>query len=117
VPGAVGLEPSDFAGAVPGHCGEKFAAAVDDPQRGVAEFDGDDAPGVRQADVDALAGDLDAATAGYLPLDDRAGGRQRQRPGQPHALQLVPLGAAHLPPGNRPSLTGEPLHDGASYRS
>jgi hypothetical protein len=56
VPGAVGLESADFAGAVPGHCGEKFAAAVDDPQRGAAEFDGDDAPGVRQADVDALAG-------------------------------------------------------------
>jgi hypothetical protein len=55
VPGAVGLEPADFAGAVPGHCGEKFAAAVDDPQRGVAGFDGDDAPGVWQADMDALA--------------------------------------------------------------
>jgi hypothetical protein len=44
---AVGLEPSDLAGAVPGHRGEQLAVAVDDPQRGIAEFDGDDAPGER----------------------------------------------------------------------
>jgi hypothetical protein len=67
---AVGLEPADLAACVPGHGGEQLAVAVDDPQRGVAEFDTDDAPGVGQADMDTLAGDLDAAAAGDLALDD-----------------------------------------------
>src|SRR5215831_13037746 len=74
---AVGLEPADLAGAVPGHSGDQLAVRADDPQGGVAGLDGDDAPGVRQADVDALAGDLDAAAAGHLPLDDQPGGWQR----------------------------------------
>jgi hypothetical protein len=69
------ISPVLFLGTVV----RSFAVAVDDAQRGVAEFDGDGAPGVRQADVDALAGDLDAAAAGYPALDDRAGGRERLR--------------------------------------
>jgi hypothetical protein len=54
---------------------------VDDPQRGDAELDGDGLPGVGEADLDALAGDLDAAAAGYLPLDSSAGRRERVWPG------------------------------------
>jgi hypothetical protein len=41
--------------------------------KGVAEFDDGGLRGVRRADMDAPAGDPDAA-AGYLPLDERAGG-------------------------------------------
>ena len=74
LPGSVGLEPADLAGAAPGHGGEQLPVTVDDPQRSTAQFDGDDLPGVGQADLDALAGDLDAAAAGYLPLDGQAGG-------------------------------------------
>ena len=50
LPGSVGREPADLAGSVPGHGGEQLAVGAGDPQRGVAGFDGDDAPGVRQAD-------------------------------------------------------------------
>jgi hypothetical protein len=39
-----------------------------DPQGRVAEFDGDGLAGVAEAGLDALAGDLDAAAAGDLPL-------------------------------------------------
>jgi hypothetical protein len=41
LPGAVGLEPADLAGAVSGHGGDQLAVLVDDPQNGVAELDGD----------------------------------------------------------------------------
>jgi hypothetical protein len=53
----MGLEPGDLAGAGPGHDGEQLAVTVDDSQGGVAGLDGDDAPGVGQADLDVLAGD------------------------------------------------------------
>jgi hypothetical protein len=46
---------------------------------------------VAEADLDALAGDLDAAAAGDLPLDGQAGLRQRVWPGEADALQPVPL--------------------------
>ena len=48
LPGSVGLEPADLAGAVPGHGAEQLPVTVDDPQRGTAQFDGDDLPGVGQ---------------------------------------------------------------------
>jgi hypothetical protein len=57
LPGSVGLEPADLAVSVPRHGGEQLAVGVGDPQRAVAEFDGDDLPGVGQADLDVLAGD------------------------------------------------------------
>jgi hypothetical protein len=52
----MGIEPGDLAGAVPGHDGEQLAVTVDDSEGGVAGLDGDDAPGVGQADLDVLAG-------------------------------------------------------------
>ena len=109
----MGLEPADLAGAVPGHGGEQLAVRVGDPQRGVAGFDGDDAPGMGQADLDALAGDPDGAAAGDLPLDDRAGGRQRLRAGQPDALQLVPLAGRDRARQGAPqhAVLGEDVHD------
>ncbi len=90
----MGLEPADLAGAGSGHGGEQLAVRIDDLQGGVVEFDADDLPGVGQADLDALAGDPDAAAAGHLPLDGQAGGRQRLRPGKPDALQLCAAGRA-----------------------
>lgn len=59
---------------------------ADDPQGRVAEFDGDGLAGVAEADLDALAGNLDAAAAGDLPLDGQAGLRQRVWPGEADAL-------------------------------
>jgi hypothetical protein len=47
--------------------------------------------GVAQAGLDALAGDLDAAATGDLPLDSQARLRQKVWPGEAHALQAVPL--------------------------
>jgi hypothetical protein len=55
---------------------------ADDPQGRVAGFDGDGLGG-----VDALAGDLDAAAAGDLPLDGQAGLRQRVWPGEADTLR------------------------------
>jgi streptomycin 6-kinase len=65
----VGLEPADLAGSVPRHGGDQLDEAVDDPQAGVAEVDGDGLAGVGHADLDALPGDLDAAAAGDFALD------------------------------------------------
>jgi hypothetical protein len=81
LPRSVGLEPADLT--VPGaqDRGEQLAVLVDDPQGGVTEFDGDGLAGVGEADLDALAGDLDSSAAGYPPLDGQAGGRERLRAG------------------------------------
>jgi hypothetical protein len=64
---------------------------IDDRQGGVTELDGDGLAGVAEANPDPLAGYLDAAAAGHLPLDVEAGGRQRLRSGEADALELVPL--------------------------
>ena len=55
---------------------------IDDPQAGAAEFNGDGLASVAEAGLDALARDLDAAAAGYPPLDCQAGRRERVWPGE-----------------------------------
>jgi hypothetical protein len=64
---------------------------VDDPQGGAVEFGGDNLAGVGEADLDALAGYLDAAAAGDLPLDSLGLWREWFWPGEADALELVPL--------------------------
>jgi hypothetical protein len=46
---------------------------------------------VADADLDALAGDLDSAAAGDLPADSQGRLRQRVGAGKADALQPVPL--------------------------
>ena len=46
---------------------------------GVGEFDGDGLACMSHADLDTLAGDLDAAPAGDPPLDDQSRSWQRLR--------------------------------------
>jgi hypothetical protein len=53
---------------------------IDDPQAGAVEFNGDGLASVSEANLDALARDLDAAAAGYPPLDCQAGLWQRSGP-------------------------------------
>jgi hypothetical protein len=64
---------------------------VDDPQGRVGKLDGDDHACVTEADLDVLAGDLDAAAAGYPPLDCRAELWQRAGPDEADAWPPVPL--------------------------
>jgi hypothetical protein len=59
---SVGLEPADLALAIAGHSGDQLSVLIDDSQAGVSHLDGDELSCVGQADLDALAGDLDAAT-------------------------------------------------------
>jgi hypothetical protein len=65
----VGLEPADLAAGGTRDGGDQLAVLVHDAQGGVAELDGDGLPAVAEADLDALAGDLDAAAAGDPPLN------------------------------------------------
>lgn len=88
---------------------------ADDPQARVAEFDGDGLAGMAEADLDALAGDLDAAAAGDLPLDGQAGLRQRVWPGKADALQTVPLAGRDRAGQGAPqdAVLGDDVHDPA----
>jgi hypothetical protein len=83
------------------------------PQGGLFEFDGDRLAGVGEADLDALAADLDAAAAGDLPPDGQAGLRERVRSGEADALQPVPLagldGAGQRPPQD--AVLRDDVHD------
>ena len=90
VEGAVGLEPADLAVACARHGSDQLAVLIDDAQAGVAGLDGDGLPGVAEADLDALAGDLDAAPAGHPPLDGARSRRQRLG-SEADSLQPVPL--------------------------
>src|SRR6185437_9459650 len=63
----------------------------DQPEAVVLGEDGDGLARVGHAGLDALAGDLDAAPAGYPPLHGDGRWRQRGGPGQADALQPVPL--------------------------
>src|SRR4051794_19930862 len=54
--GLADLEPGDVLAGGGGDFGEQFVAVVD-PPGGIGGFDGDGAPGVDHADVDALPGD------------------------------------------------------------
>jgi hypothetical protein len=64
---------------------------IDDPQNGVTELDRDGPRCVGHADLDALAGDLDAAAAGDFPLDGLGLWREWFWPGEADALELVAL--------------------------
>lgn len=46
---------------------------IEDPQGGVGKLDADGLASVAEADLDALAGDLDAAATGHFSLDGAAG--------------------------------------------
>jgi hypothetical protein len=89
LPGAVGLESADLAVAEAGDGGDQLAVLVDDPQNGVTELDRDSLAGVREGDLDALAGDLDAAAAGDFPLDGQRGGREWFGSRESYALEPV----------------------------
>jgi len=70
--GGVGLEAVDFTAGGAGHRDDVFA--VDDQPEGVVlGDDGDDLSCVGHADLEALAGDLDAAAGGDPPLDGDGG--------------------------------------------
>ena len=77
-----------------------------------SQIDGDDLAGVGHADLDALAGDLDAAAGGDPPLDGDGGFGQRGGPGQADALEPVPLagrdGAGQGAPQH--AVLGEDVH-------
>ena len=88
---SVGLEPADLVVGGARDGGDQLAVLVDDAQGRVAELDGHGFPGVAEADLDALAGDLDPAAAGDPPLDGQAWLWQRAGPGQADALQPVAL--------------------------
>lgn len=88
LPGAIGLEPADLASTRARHGSDELAVLVDDPQRRITGLDSDSFPGVAEADLDALAGDLDAATTGNLPLDSLCGWRNRLWSGQADSLQV-----------------------------
>src|SRR5215470_2901324 len=88
--GGVGLEAADFAAGGAGHGGDGLA--VDDqPETVVLGDEGDDLSCVGHADLDLLAGDLDAAAGGDPPLHRDSGFRQVGGPGQAGALQAVAL--------------------------
>src|SRR5260370_28448115 len=87
----VGLEPADLAVGGARDGGDQLAVLVDDAQGGVAELDGHGLPGVAEADLDTLAGDLDAAAAGHLALDGPAGRRERLRARPADALEAFAL--------------------------
>jgi hypothetical protein len=86
---------------------------IDDPDCGLGKLDGDGLASVAEADLDALACDLDAAAAGYPPLDCQAELRQRVWPGKADALQPVPLtgrdGARQGLPQD--AVLGDDVHD------
>ncbi|WP_028569118.1 hypothetical protein [Salinispora tropica] len=71
VVGLSGFESGDGLGGGAGNFGEELVAVVD-ADGGVSGFDGDDAPGVGDAGVDALAGD-DEAAAAAAPTGRRVG--------------------------------------------
>ena len=88
--GGVGLEAVDFAAGGAGHGADGFA--VDDhPEAVVLGDDGDDLACVGHADLDLLAGDLDATTGGDPPLNRDGGFREGGGPGQADALKAVAL--------------------------
>jgi len=90
MPGAVGLEPADLTVAGARHRGNQLAVLVDDPQGRVVQVDRDGLAGVWEADLDALAGDLDATAAGDPPLDSLGLWREWCWPGEADALELMP---------------------------
>jgi hypothetical protein len=59
---AVDLVAGGFGVVGAGHDGEELVVVVEDAEVVFVDFDGDGAPGVAHADVDALADDLDVAT-------------------------------------------------------
>src|SRR5215472_12445812 len=88
--GGIALVTIDFAAGGAGH--DPGGLAVDDqPEAVVLGDDGDDLAGMGHADLDALAGDLDAAAGGDPPLDGDGGFGQGCGPGQADALQAVAL--------------------------
>jgi hypothetical protein len=62
-----------LASAVAGHGGNQLAVLIDDPDGGLGKLDGDDLASMAEADQDALARDLDAATPGHPQLGLPAG--------------------------------------------
>src|SRR5215468_90517 len=84
--GGVGLVTVDFAAGGAGH--DSDGVAVDDQPEAVGlGDDGDDLPGVGHADLDLLAGDLDAAAGGDPPLHRDGGFRKGCGPGEAGALE------------------------------
>jgi hypothetical protein len=77
-----GLESGDQLGGGSKDVGEELVA-VKDAQGRVGGVDGDSRPGVVDADLDALAGDLDGAAAGDASLD------RRRRPGDSRGVSRL----------------------------
>jgi len=65
----VGLVAGDLLTAGSGHEDDDPIVLVEDAQQGVLYFDGDGGTRVREADLHALADDLDATATGDPPLD------------------------------------------------
>jgi len=61
--GPIGLKPADLPGAVAGHGGDHLAMLIEDRDCGLGKLDGDCLASMAEADLDALARDLDAAAA------------------------------------------------------
>src|SRR3712207_6168015 len=90
--GLAGFEPSDRLGGGASDF-EELVVAVVDPPGGAGVLDGEGAPGVVNADVDALPGDDEAAAAAYPPLvPDRVGGGCRWWAGGPGTADAGQLG-------------------------
>src|SRR5262249_19172961 len=110
--GRVGLVTADLVMGGAGHDADGFP--VDDQAEGVAlRDDGDDLACVGHADLDALAGDLDAAPAGDPPLHGLAGIWQRVWPGQADSLEPVALAGRDGTRQGAPQhpVLGDDMHD------
>ena len=83
--------------------GDQPAVLVNDTQGGVTEFDGDGCACVAEADLDALARNLDAAPTGHFSLSCQLRGWQRVRAGETDASRAT---------GQRSLVQPEPIRAG-----